>query len=433
MVSKKVAGIIAGVVIAAIAIGVGIYFATLPKPAAPPAPPVTYIDVGVLVDLSGPLTTYGKDIRDALYIAVEDINAYFEERGLPYRVRIFVEDTRVDPTITFEKVTSLHARGIVLIVGPMGSGEVAKILPYTRENKIIAISPSSTAIPKLIGVTTPEEKKYLFRFVATDAYQTRAIARELTELGIKAVCITNIGNAWGRGLVEVGKPKFEDLGIKVKEVIEYPDPPPADFSPYITRLESCVRSLVEEGYSPNEIAVLAFSYEEVATMFAQTKPESILFNITWIGCDGTAKSSKVIDVCLERPEVAKVKLYSTLFIALGAEAYQKLNRTYYERYGRTPYQYALNAYDALWVLALSYVNVTERLGKYDPDEMARTIPKITEEYSRERGVTGLIILNEWNDRASGDYNIWYVTSECKWDRAGIWHWENDTITWYIGR
>ena len=430
MVSRRVAGIIAGVVIAIIAIGVGIYFAYF-KPPKPTIPSVKYIDVGVLVDLTGPLTSFGKDIRDTLYIAVEDINHYFEEKGLPYRVRIFVEDTRADPTIALEKVMALHARGIVLIVGPMGSGEVAKILPYTRENKIIVISPSSTAIPKLIGVTTPEEKKYLFRFVATDEYQTKAIAREVKELGIRAVCITNIGNAWGRGLVEIGKPKLETLGIKVRDIVEYPDPPPADFSPYIAKLETCVKSLVKEGYNLNEVAIITFSYEEVATMLSQIPPGSVLLNITWIGCDGTALSGKVVEVCRARPEVAKVRLYSTLFIALGGKTLQKLNKTYYERYGKTPYQYGLNAYDALWVLALAYVNVTERLGKYDPDEMARIIPKIAEEYSKERGVTGLIILDEWNDRASGDYNIWYITSECRWTRAGIWHWENNTITWYV--
>ena len=35
------------------------------------------ISMGVLVDLSGPLTTYGNDISNSLTIAAEDINNYF--------------------------------------------------------------------------------------------------------------------------------------------------------------------------------------------------------------------------------------------------------------------------------------------------------------------------------------------------------------------
>jgi branched-chain amino acid transport system substrate-binding protein len=154
------------------------------------------IPIGVLADLSGPLTTYGKDIKATVELARDDINKYFEAKGKPYRVELFVEDTKVDPKVCLDKVQSLHGKGVRLIVGPMGSGEVKNIAEYVTANKIIIVSPSSTAIPSLLGVTKPEEKKFIFRFVATDAFQTKAIAKEVAELGIKGVVITYIGNAW---------------------------------------------------------------------------------------------------------------------------------------------------------------------------------------------------------------------------------------------
>ena len=86
------------------------------------------IPVGVLVDLSGGLATYGNDIKNTLEIAKEDINAYFKEKGLPYRVEFYYEDTRADPKITLGKVQALYGRGIKLIIGPMGSGEVKNII-----------------------------------------------------------------------------------------------------------------------------------------------------------------------------------------------------------------------------------------------------------------------------------------------------------------
>jgi len=96
------------------------------------------------------------------------------------------------------------------------------------------------------------------------------------------------------------------------------------------------------------------------------------------------------------------------------------------------YQYALNAYDAEWVIALSFVEVYKKLGKYDPDEMARTIPIVTEKYSKgEYGVTpvsGYIRLDEYNDRASGDYAIWAVENS-EWILKGIWKSVENKIEW----
>jgi branched-chain amino acid transport system substrate-binding protein len=420
MVSKKIAAAIAIIIIIAI-IAVAAQQFWMQKPKG------TEIRIGLLVDLSGPLTTYGEDIRDACLIGVEDINAYFAEKGQPYRVKLFVEDTKVDPKIALDKVQALHGKGITLIVGPMGSGEVKQIAEYVTANKIIIISPSSTAAPQLLGVTKPEEKKFIFRFVPTDAFQTEAIAGEAAELGIKGVVITYIGNAWGKGLADFAKPKFEDRGIEVKDVIEYPDPPPADFTPYIAVIEKDVNELLQK-YDKTQVAVVAFSYEEVYTMLSQISDKSPLIEVKWLGCDGTAKSRKIVDI----PEkVNKVGMYSTLFDSKGP-SFDKLDKTYKQRYGRDIYQYALDAYDAQWVIALSYAEVYDKLGKYDPEEMAKTIPVVTEKYSKgEYGVTpvsGYVKLDEYNDRASGDYAIWAVENS-EWVLKGVWRYEENKIEW----
>ncbi len=417
--------ILAGLVL--LAVSLALCAQPAEKPAEKPQPKT--IKIGVMVDLSGPLTTYGNDIKNTLEIAKDDIDAYFKEKGMDYTVEFYVEDTKVDPKVALEKVQDLYAKGITLVIGPMGSGEVKNIKDFVTSNKIIIISPSSTALPSLLGITKPEEKKYIFRFVGTDDLQTDAIVGELKDLGIKAVVITYIGNAWGKGLYETIKPKLEKAGIEIKSYVEYPDPPPADFSPYIAQLESAVSEALES-YSEKEVAVVAFSYEEVATILAQTKDDSVLLNVVWLGSDGCALSDKVLEVC---GKASKVSLLSTLFESKG-KAYSELEKKYKERgFGDKPYQYAMNAYDAAWVLALSYAEVVSEKGSYDADAMAETIPKVTKEYSEGKygvyPVTGYIELNEWNDRASGDYAIYYVTSECNWDVAGVWKFAEDKIEW----
>ncbi len=94
----------------------------------------------------------------------------------------------------------------------------------------------------------------------------------------------------------------------------------------------------------------------------------------------------------------------------------------------------MNAYDAAWVIALAYAEVYDELGAYDPDVMAEKIPVVTENYSRGvygvYPVTGYIKLDEYNDRASGDYVIYYVTEKCEWAKAGLWKSTEDKIEWY---
>ncbi len=400
-----------------------------PTPAATPTPKpsVVKIPIGVLADLSGPLTTYGQDIKATVEIAKDDINKYFESKGKPYRVELYVEDTKVDPKVCLDKVQSLHGKGVRLIVGPMGSGEVKNIAEYVTANKIIIVSPSSTAIPSLLGVTKPEEKKFIFRFVATDDFQTQAIAKEVADLGIKGVVITYVGNAWGKGLADASQPLFKEYGIEVANVVEYPDPPPADFSPYLGALENSVNDLVSK-YGEDKVAVVAYSYEEAFTMLSQAPANSVLLKVMWIGCDGTAKSGKIGDVC---DRVNAVKMYSTLFDSKG-KSYEQLNKTYYAKYGKTTYQYGLDAYDGAWVLALAFAQVYDEKGKFDPDAVASIMPQVTEKYSKgEYGVTpvsGYIKLNKWNDRASGDYAIWGVEN-CKWVLKGVWKSETNEIAW----
>ena len=387
------------------------------------------ISIGVLVDLSGPLTTYGNDIANTLSIAEKDINSYFADKGKDFTVKFYVEDTKVDPKQALERTQTLYGRGVRLIIGPMGSGEVANIKDYVTSNKIIIVSPSSTALPTIIGFATPEDKKYIFRFVGTDDLQSKAIASELRDAGIKGVVITYIGNAWGKGLYEAIKPQLADMGIEVAEVVEYPEQTPADFSPYISSLEDGVKSLAEK-YGYDKVAVVAFSYEEVYTMLAQTPDNSPLLSVVWFGCDGTAQSGKISNAL---DKVQKVGMYSTLFESKGP-AYDDLAKKYNEAgFKGSPYQYAMNAYDAAWVLAISYAEVVEEKGSYDADAMVEKMKVVAEKYSNGdygvQPVSGAIKLNEWNDRASGDYAIYYVSDKGEWETAGIWKFATGKVEW----
>ena len=183
-------------------------------------------------------------------------------------------------------------------------------------------------------------------------------------------------------------------------------------------------------YTKDEIAVVTFSYEEIATMLAQTKDNSELLNVKWIGCDGVAKSSKVLE---DVPEKAnRIKLYSTVSETKGGKELEALNSTYYQQMGSSPQSYGMNAYDATWVLAMSFAQVYDSENKFDEAAVAKAMPKVAEEYSAGKygayPVSGEVKLNEYNDRIGSEYKI-YAVSDGSWKEAGTWKFATNEIQW----
>ena len=380
----------------------------------------TIIKIGVLTDLSGPLSLYGNNIKKTLEIGKDEINKYFQEKGLPYKVELYFEDTQTNPYICLQKVQSLKAKGINLIIGPMSSSEVKSIKYYIILNKMIIISPSSTAIPIMIGFARPEDKKYVFRFVPNDEFQGKAIAGVIKDMGVREVIILYRGDAWGKGLEKAAVENLKKEGINVIDTIEYPSTPePSDWSPYIQTLENKL-----QGKDPKTTAVLAIGFDELATLLSQIKDNSPLLNYKWFGSDGIVDSERVIEEAKDK--AVKIGLYSTIFQSETDEA-EKIKEEFRKRYYGEPDQYALNAYDALWVGAISYVEMLQEAEKYDADVLAKKIKENAIKYSEGqfgvKSVTGYIKLDEWNDRVSGDYGIHAVTED-GWKLVGIW----DSIT-----
>ncbi len=386
------------------------------------------IKIGVVADLSGPLSYTGVSVKNNLEIAKEDINNYFKKEGLPYQVELYVEDTRTDPKIALEKIQTLKSKGVNVIIGPTSSGEVKNIRSFTESNKIIAISPSSTAAPPLIGVTSPNQKKYLFRFVASDDLQGQAIAGEVSSLNLKHVVIIYRGDAWGKGLSNKIKKNLPDAGVTLEESIEYPsNPSPSDWSPYLSKVESEVKTLSDQ-YGKENVGVIAVGFKELATMFSQIPDDSFLWEVKWVGSDGTVKSDKLEEL---KDRLSRVGFWSTIFESFGPDA-EKVKEKYAQKFGGSPDAYGLISYDALWVASLAQAEVIQENGKYDPDLMVVKMKEVIDKYNKgeygQKPVTGDITLNKFNDRASGDYAIYKVTKN-GWEKVGVWKFDTKTVEW----
>ena len=375
------------------------------------------IPIGVLVDLSSWLSDFGIDAKNAIEIARDDVNDYLIATNEPYRVELFIEDTQASPSEALNKTQFLYNNGVRQIIGPLSTQEFIEILDFTNSSKIILASPSSTGMPQWLGITDPEERRYSFRFTPNDSFEAKAIAKVAESIGIKAVVILYIDNPWGSGLNESVVSELERYNIEVNEIVKYPDPVPTDYTPYITSLENAVQGLGNQ-YNDSEIAVITINYGELSNILEQVSYGSVLLDTTWIGGEVVVGQSMPCD------KANRVKLYSPIFESKG-EGYEELNETFYNSYGTTPIGYSLNAYDALWVLALANV---ESHG-FDPDKIAQNISLVAENYSTgldARSVSGNITFDEFNDRISGNFSI-YSIKDCNWVNIGSWNIDTDSI------
>ncbi|OYT62265.1 MAG: hypothetical protein B6U69_02040 [Thermofilum sp. ex4484_15] len=400
----KVAGIITALVLSCLIAAPSLYADGLPKE----------IPIGALLAMSGPLSTFGKREAIAAQMAIEDVNAYVAKLGLNVKFKLYIEDTKVSPEEALARLSSLAAQGVKVVIGPMASSEVAAIKSFADSNRIVVISQSSTAFQLAI----PGD--YIFRFVPTDLFQGKALAKLAEALGLKKVAVIYRGDAWGDGLFAAFKANFERIG-GVVEGVRY-DPASKDLSPEVRRLSSIVSRF---GAGP-DVGVLMISFEDDGiSILTVARDDPVLMKVKWFGTDGTAQSTKMVEEV--GPIMAKLGGFpSTLFQPAMSPKQREFAKRFEKRAGEAPDAYSLNVYDAVWVVALAIIESRS----YDGETIAKILPDVASHYF---GVSGWTILDANGDRAFGDYAIWSVVKKGKkyvWEIAGMYSYITDKVTFY---
>ncbi|MEM4688349.1 MAG: ABC transporter substrate-binding protein, partial [Thermofilaceae archaeon] len=132
---------------------------------------VTTIKIGALLPLSGDLASFGARNRNAIQLAIEDVNRFAEGVGSRFRFQVLFEDTGTDPEAARSRMEALAAQGVKAFIGPMSSREVSQVKPFADANKLLVVSQSSTAV----ALAIPGD--YVFRVVPPDSYQGKALAK----------------------------------------------------------------------------------------------------------------------------------------------------------------------------------------------------------------------------------------------------------------
>jgi branched-chain amino acid transport system substrate-binding protein len=381
------------------------------------------VEIGVLVPLSGGLSSYGEDCKTAWELGEEDVNAFLEAAGANWTIKLLFEDTATSADVALTKFESLIARGVKIVLGPMGSFEISAIMGRAEAEGVLIISPSSTAVQ----LSIPDDN--IFRFCAIDDLQGPAIATAIYSAGVTHMISVYIANVWGEGLDEAASDKFISLGGTVLDHIEFP----STFEPaaLAEEIKSTVEEAVETGISKDKIGVFLVSYAEAVPIFFQASGYPILSEIKWFGTDGTVMLSDIADLTghpTETQFALDTKFTSTMYRIPETQKFDYVKEKIVERIGREPTIYAYGAYDSVWVTALALASVN----KYDTMKVKEILPQVASSYI---GASGNIVLNENGDLAVADYTLWRpvkTDSTVEWTEVGVYYYATDSVEWKEG-
>ena len=102
------------------------------------------IVLGTVTDLSGPIANYGKESRNGMNMAVEEINAKGGIHGR--KIKLLVEDHGYEPRRAVLAAQKLITQGNVFaILGHLGTATNMAALPFLLENKVFNFMPQGAS------------------------------------------------------------------------------------------------------------------------------------------------------------------------------------------------------------------------------------------------------------------------------------------------
>lgn len=169
------------------------------------------IKIGALLSMSGPAAVFGIPERDAITVALEDLNKQGGVNGRPVQV-IFYDD-RTDAAEAGRGVTQLVSRdGVVAIIGAGTGGNVLAAGPIAERLKVPLLAP--------VGTIAATDRKnsffpWVFRVAATDAVNIRVILGDAAKDGAKRIGVFYQEDAYGKTGVDVAEQHSKTLGQEI--------------------------------------------------------------------------------------------------------------------------------------------------------------------------------------------------------------------------
>ncbi|MCX6668754.1 MAG: ABC transporter substrate-binding protein [Methanothrix sp.] len=274
-------------------------------------------------------------------------------------------------------------------MGPEDSASLSRVREYANASGIILISGSSTAPSLAIANDTT------FRMPSDDTHLGNAIVGQMRKDEIRAVVPLARDDLWGNDLINTTANSLNsECGVMLNP-IKY-SPNTKDFTKAFADLRTGLRDAMEQ-YGNGSIAVYLIAFDEAKNILSQASGDPVLSSVRWYGSDPS-------EVLIQQDERAaqfanKVRFIYPTFGQENSTVYRKISEEVRHRYGIDMISYAINDYDAAWLVAYTYLVA----GSDDPATFRKMLPIFAKTY---RGYSGDAVLNDAGDRAFAIYTFW---------------------------
>ncbi len=316
------------------------------------------IQIGLSTAMTGNFPLAGERTKQGVELAVKEINANGGVNGK--KIKLVIEDDQNTQTTAVNVVTKLVNSGVVAVIGPHTSGNVAAVSDIYKNAKIPFIT--GGASPKLTALGNP----YLFRARPSDTISGKVAATYAVEtLGAKKVGISFNNNDFGTGGRDVIKATLEQLGIPYVEAGH--NSGDKDLTGQLMQLKSAGVDLIISWTDDAEVALTSRQLYELN-----------------IKVPVIASAGVVMDQVLNLVEPEYVENWYSVTDFVSSNSRQEVVdfvKNFNDEYGIDPELYASTYYSAMYVLA----DAIERASETTPEKIREALTK-TSELSLPEGV-----------------------------------------------
>jgi len=188
--------------------------------------------IGSIQDLSGPLAGFGKQLRQGMLLAVEELNEQGSINGR--KLKIVVEDSAYDPkkaVLAAQKLVNQDK--IFMMIGHLGTAQNMAAMPVQFEKNVINFFPVTAARE----MYEPFHKlKYAFAATYYDQMLNH-LPRVVKEKGAKKVCTIYQDDDFGLEVLKGGEDGLKTIGMAFAEKTSFKRGA-TDFSSQVQKMQS---------------------------------------------------------------------------------------------------------------------------------------------------------------------------------------------------
>lgn len=293
------------------------------------------VKIGFIGPLTGDYANYGTLCRQAVEMAIDEINAKGGVNGAS--IKLFAEDSEGDSQKALAAMEKLSSSDkVCAIIGPVLTGETFSVAERAQAEGIVIITPSASHK----DITNVGD--YIFRTTPSDGLQGEVAGKYWSQvLGYTKLAVLYAKNDYSQGLYESMSEAFTQDGGKIvaAETFMVGD---KDFKTQLTKLKNTDAQAI---YLPDYTAEMAQILEQAAQLGID-KP--------FLSGDGFL-SEEIYSLAGQYTDGV---VYTASARVEESNKNKEFKDAYTARWGIGPDSFATNAYDATYIL----VSVIEKVG-----------------------------------------------------------------------